>query len=72
MSENVKKNAVKSFLEDFPELNVCAFARSAGINEALMRQYKRGGTYISAAQLQKIESAVHELAARLAAVRLCE
>ena len=36
-----------------------AFARSIGINDGLMRQYRRGCTYISDAQLSRIEQGIH-------------
>lgn len=51
-------------------LNVSAFARYLGINETLMRQYKKGNTYISDAQLQKIETGIHQLGADFLGLRL--
>lgn len=51
-------------------LNVSAFARYLGINETLMRQYKKGNTYISDVQLQKIEDGLHRLGADFLGLRL--
>ena len=61
---------VASLFEYFPMLNVSAFARSIGINDGLMRQYRRGGTYISDAQLSRIEQGVHALGKQLSSLRL--
>ena len=52
---------LSSLFEYYSMLNVSAFARYLGINETLMRQYKKGNTYISAVQLQKIEDGLHRL-----------
>lgn len=61
---------IASLFEYFPVLNVSAFARSIGINDGLMRQYRRGGTYISDAQLSRIEQGVHALGKQLSSLRL--
>lgn len=50
-----------SLFEYYSMINVSAFARFLGINDALMRQYKRGDTYISDAQLHKIQEGIHRL-----------
>lgn len=55
------KFSLTSLFEYYSMLNVSAFARFLGINETLMRQYKKGNTYISEAQLQKIEDGIHQL-----------
>lgn len=68
--EPVFRFDIASLFEYFPVLNVSAFARSIGINDALMRQYRRGGTYISDAQLSRIEQGVHELGKQLSSLRL--
>lgn len=52
---------LSSLFEYYPILNVSAFARFVGINESLMRQYKKGDTYISDAQLEKIENGIHRI-----------
>ncbi len=52
---------VSSLFEYYSMINVSAFARYVGINDALMRQYKRGGTYVSEAQLKKIEKGINKL-----------
>lgn len=59
-----------SLFEYYSMLNVSAFARYLGINETLMRQYKKGNTYISDLQLQKIEDGLHRLGADFLGLRL--
>lgn len=59
-----------SFFEYYSVLNVSAFARFVGINDALMRQYKKGNTYISESQLSKIEKGIHTLGKEFASLRL--
>ena len=61
---------LSSLFEYYSMLNVSAFARYLGINETLMRQYKKGNTYISDVQLQKIEDGLHRLGADLLELRL--
>ena len=51
-------------------INVSAFARFLGINDALMRQYRKGGAYISDAQLKKIEDGIHRLGNEFSRLRL--
>lgn len=50
-----------SLFEYYSMINVSAFARFLGINDALMRQYRKGDTYISDMQLKKIEDGIHRL-----------
>ncbi len=52
---------ISSLFEYYSMINVSAFARYIGINDALMRQYKKGGTYVSEAQLKKIETGINKL-----------
>lgn len=59
-----------SLFEYFSFINVSALARIIGINESLMRQYKRGDTYISDAQLTKIENALHSIGSMLTNLKL--
>lgn len=61
---------LSSLFEYYSMLNVSAFARYLGINETLMRQYKKGNTYISGVQLQKIEDGLHHLGADFLGLRL--
>lgn len=61
---------LSSLFEYYSMLNVSAFARYLGINETLMRQYKKGNTYISDVQLQKIEDGLHRLGADFLGLRL--
>lgn len=61
---------LSSLFEYYSMLNVSAFARYLGINETLMRQYKKGNTYISDVQLQKIEDGLHRLGSDFLGLRL--
>ncbi len=51
-------------------INVSKFAKIAGINASLMRQYKAGAAYISESQSKKIEGVLHRLGHELSEVRL--
>lgn len=61
---------ISSLFEYYSVFNVSALGRYIGINPGLMRQYKKGDTPISDAQLEKIESGIHRLANELAALSL--
>lgn len=61
---------IRSLFEYYSMLNVSALARYLGINDSLMRQYRRGGVPISDKQLEKIETGIRRLGAELAALRL--
>lgn len=61
---------VSSLFEYYSVINVSAFAKMIGINDSLLRQYKRGGTYISEAQLGKIEAGIHKLGQEFSSLRL--
>ena len=52
---------VSSLFEYYNFINVSAFARWIGMNESLLRQYKKGNVYVSEAQLKKIEDGFHRL-----------
>ena len=58
---------VSSLFEYYSVIKVSAFAKRVGIND---RQYKRGGTYISDAQLRKIEASIHQLGQEFSSLRL--
>lgn len=64
------KYDVASIFDYFDFINITKFAKRAGINAALMRQYKSCGTYISEAQASKIEKALHAIGKELSAVSL--
>lgn len=64
------KFSLSSLFDYYSVLNVSAFARFLGINETLMRQYKKGDTYISEKQLQKIEDGIHKLGEEFSSLRL--
>lgn len=61
---------LSSLFEYYSMLNVSALARYLGINDSLMRQYRKGNVPISDKQLEKIESGINRLGAELAALRL--
>lgn len=61
---------LSSLFEYYKMLNVSALGRYLGINDSLMRQYKKGDTPISDVQLKKIESGLHRFADELAALKL--
>ena len=61
---------LSSLFEYYPMLNVSALGRYLGINDSLMRQYRKGDTPISEKQLEKIEAGIRRLGAELAALRL--
>lgn len=55
-----------SFYEAHPYLNVSQVARYIGINDTLMRQYRRG-QYISETQVQRIQDGIRSIGRELAA-----
>ena len=61
---------LSSLFEYYNMFNVSALGRYLGINPGLMRQYKKGDTYISDAQLEKIEAGIHRLGTELAALSI--
>ncbi len=61
---------ISSLFEYYSMINVSAFARYIGINDALMRQYRQGGTYVSEAQLKKIEKGINRLGTELASLSI--
>jgi predicted RNase H-like HicB family nuclease len=64
------KYDIASMFDYYDWINVSRFAKKAGINASLMRQYKSGQTYISENQIGKIENALHQLGNELAAIKL--
>lgn len=61
---------ISSLFEYYSMFNVSAMGRYLGINDSLMRQYKKGDTPISDAQLEKIETGIRRLGSELSALRL--
>ncbi len=61
---------LSSFFEYYSFINVTAFAKMIGINGSLMRQYKKGNTYISASQLEKIQTFVNDMGKDFQRLRL--
>ena len=68
--EPVFKFDIASLFEYYNMINVSALARYLGINETLMRQYKKGDTYISENQLKRIEDGIHVLGEELSRLKL--
>lgn len=64
------KYDLASLFNYYSWINVTQFAKVAGINAALMRQYKSGIAYISESQSKKIEEALHKMGQELTAVKL--
>ena len=64
------KFSVTSLFEYYYMLNASALARYLGLNESLMRQYKAGDTYVSDAQLKRIEDGLHKLGQEFTSLRL--
>lgn len=61
---------ISSLFDYYKTINMSAFAKYIGINDSLLRHYKKGGIYISDAQLMKIEEGIHRLGHELSALRL--
>lgn len=61
---------ISSLFEYYKVINVSAFARLIGMNDALLRQYKKGNTYISDSQIGRIEEGIHSLGKELCELKL--
>lgn len=68
--EIVYKYDVASVFNYFDFINVSKFARWAGLNPALLRQYKTTKTYMSEAQAKKIQRALNSIGNELSSVSL--
>jgi predicted RNase H-like HicB family nuclease len=64
------KYDIASVFNAFDFINVTKFAKYAGVNPSLLRQYKTQGTYISDAQANKIESALKRIGQELTTISL--
>ena len=64
------KYDIASFFECFKFISVSTFAKYAGINPSLMRQYKQRIAFASETQKAKIEQAIHEAGKELISVQL--
>lgn len=64
------KYDVASVFDYFDFINVTKFAKWAGINAGLMRQYKSCNTYISEAQAHRIGQALRKIGRELSAISL--
>ncbi|MCX6255327.1 MAG: pilus assembly protein HicB [Bacteroidia bacterium] len=64
------KYDIASLFDYYNWINVSKFAKIAGINASLMRQYKKGLSYISERQANKIEVALRKLGNELSEISL--
>jgi len=64
------KYDIASLFNYYKFINVSKFAKEAGINASLMRQYKSGNQYISENQVLKIEATLHKIAHEFAEIKL--
>lgn len=64
------KYDIASFFECFKFISVSTFAKYAGINPSLMRQYKQRIAFASEVQKSKIEEAIHRAGSEMLAVHL--
>lgn len=55
------KYDISAMFNVFDFLNASKFAVRVGVSPSLMRQYKRGDTYISQKQAKKIEAGLHRI-----------
>jgi len=68
--EFVYKYDLASIFDYYNWINVTQFAKVAGVNPSLMRQYKSGIAYISEDQIRKIEKAFHRAGKELVSAQL--
>lgn len=61
---------ISSVFDFYPVINMSAFASRIGMNGSLLRQYKRGGVYISESQMVRIEEGIHQLGKELSSLSL--
>lgn len=64
------ENSIGDLFNAFPELNVRQVARAMGVNETLMQQYVNGSKRPSPERRVEIERYLHDLATRLAGIKL--
>lgn len=64
------KYDISAFFEHYSELNISAIGKKAGINTALLRQYKNRIKYPSQQQIKKIEDALHAIGRELSTISL--
>lgn len=62
--------SIQTFFDIFKSINVSELARSAEVNESLLRQYAKGIKYPSIKQAKKIESAIHKLGENLKSIKI--
>jgi hypothetical protein len=62
---------VSAFFAEFDAVKINSIAKKAGLNQGLVRQYVAGIKHPSKQQVEKIQTAVHELGKQLIEVQLC-
>ena len=68
--EFIYKYDLASIFDYYNWINVSQFAKAAGVNPSLLRQYKSGMAYISGGQIRKIERALHKAGKELVSAQL--
>jgi predicted RNase H-like HicB family nuclease len=64
------KYDVSAVFDEIDCINIQKFSKRIGINSTLLRQYKKGNTYISDNQKKKIEKGLHSLGKELLTISL--
>jgi DNA-binding transcriptional regulator YdaS (Cro superfamily) len=70
MANDTNFTDVQTFFKSQDFLNISAFAKKAGINPSLLRQYASGTKQPSAQQVERIKTAILTIAEELEKVRL--
>lgn len=68
--EPVANNPIAKALQEFPQLNISAFAAQLGINKSLMARYIYGIKTPGPERKKEIENGLHSLGKKLMAVKL--
>jgi predicted RNase H-like HicB family nuclease len=63
------KYDMQSFFDYFDWINVTKLAEKTGLNDSLLRQYKKGLAFASEKQCVKIQNCLHQLGNELSIVR---
>jgi hypothetical protein len=63
------KYDMQSFFDYFDWINVSKLAEKVGINDSLLRQYKKGLAFASEKQCAKIQDCLHQIGNELSTVR---
>jgi predicted RNase H-like HicB family nuclease len=63
------KYDMQAFFDYFDWINVTKLAQKTGLNDSLLRQYKKGLAFASEKQCVKIQNCLHQLGNELSTVR---